>query len=267
MNMPISIKKSSIGRGVQVIVLTTLSSVAFGESLTRTELVQQGGMDTVCHMQQYLSCLKISKSECQSALNKCTNVIPDIVHVNEIESYYDIFDDCMDDQLAVNPDLMDSCESAVNNGTFDYQDENAFSEQSDDMPIVVGGYNKEAESSIKQSGIPIYANSQMITSIDEVNARQMAPGDISPLPSAIYASQDDFKNVVSFYESNLNNYKSYQLDSNRHLFIKDGPNKFDMVNNYVDYFEKEHVLVEKISGELLMAPPGTKSKIEISYMQ
>jgi hypothetical protein len=246
------------------IALLIASSLDAG-TLSRSEMVKQAGIETVCSIQDYMKCLNITEAVCKSAVDKCIKEFPLSVNEEDLDTYYDRFDQCMDQELSINNDLMDYCETALNEESYDYTADDPYSESGMGGPVVIAGHNEDAIKAIKSAGIPIYQTAKMITSIDEANAQQLATGDIKPLPTAIFATTDNYEDVVSYYKSQLKGFNFYQLDSTQVLFMRDGPEKFDMMQNFEDYFQKEHVLIEKIEGELFLAPPGTNAKIEIAY--
>jgi hypothetical protein len=245
--------------------LCTMSNVSLG-AMSKQEIIRDAGIDNVCKVRPYLDCLNLTKSACESAVKKCVSHFPDVVQENEVPKLYEDFDKCMDSALKVDNQKMLACEAQLEGDLAMDQGQDYFNEQESQSAVVFTS-NDDVLNAIESAGIPIYDSSQMVTFIDEAQAVEMAPGAEAPLPAAVFASEDEYDDVVEYYASQLSGYKQYSLDDNKVLFIKDGPDTFDFLENYMTYFSKQHVLIEKTDGPIVLAPQGTKTKIEISYQQ
>jgi hypothetical protein len=245
--------------------LCTMSNVSLG-AMSKQEIIRDAGIDNVCNVQPYLECLNLTKSACESAVKKCVSHFPDVAQENEVPKIYENFDECMDSALKVDNQKMIACQAQLEGDLPMDQSQDYFNEQENQSAVVFTS-NDDVVNAIVSAGIPIYNTSQMITFINEAQAVEMAPGAEAPLPAAVFACDEEYDDVVKYYASQLSGYKQYSLDDNKVLFIKNGPDTFDFSKDYMTYFSQQHVLIEKIDGPIVLAPQGTKTKIEISYQQ
>ncbi len=245
--------------------ICTMSNVSLG-AMSKQEIIRDAGIDNVCNVKPYLECLNLKKSACETAVKSCVSHFPDVVHENEVPKLYEDFDECMDRALKVDNQKMIACQAQLEDDVAMDQSQDYFNEQ-ENQGAVVFGSNVDVLHAIESAGIPIYNSSQMITFINEAQAVEMAPGAEAPLPAAVFASEDEYDDVVKYYANQLSGYKQYSLDDNKMLFMKDGPETFDFSKDYMTYFSKQHVLIEKTDGPIVLAPQNTKTKIEITYKQ
>jgi hypothetical protein len=252
--------------GLILIGAMVVSGSCLAETFTRQQIIKESAIDKACYVEPFMDCLNINKSDCNRAVEKCMVIFPESMGEGELPELFDKFDKCMNDALSVTSAKMDSCDAALQNGLLQMPDEEIYG-MDIDQPIMEFGNDSEIRQAIEESGIPLYRDAIYMASIDEAQAMQIVSGDIKPLSAAVYVSTDNFAQVVEFYRKSIPDYNEYGMEDGSTLLLKDGPESFDFSKNYKDYFTKQHVMIEKVKDELVMAPEGTKVKIEISFGQ
>lgn len=265
MNRLKKISRVSAIKSLSIAVLGMIALDVNGEAISRNEFLAEAQLESACRFSAYMDCLGVKQNECESAVKKCVEIFPDTMDESNIEIHNERFDECMNDLLSIDEGLMESCESASDRGYSDIPDNEPYPDDEEDVPVVVFGADDRVISSIEDSGIPIYRKARMVSSIDESSAAEMVPGQIKPLPAGVFTSQDRYEDVVRYYKKELSGFKFYDLGETKVLFIKNGPDTFDFTKNFSVYFEKEHVLIEKVEGSKFMGQDDAKTKIEITY--
>lgn len=252
--------------GLALMGAIAVSGACLAETFTRQQIIQDSAIDKACYVKPFTDCLNVHESDCSRAVEKCVVIFPESVSERELPELFEKFDKCMNDALSVTNAKMDSCDTSLESGLLQMPDEEIYG-MDIDQPIMEFGNDVEIRQAIKDSGIPLYPDTIYMASIDEAQAMQFVSGDIKPLSAAVYVSTDSFAQVVQFYKESIPEYQVYALDDDSILLLKDGPESFDFSKNHKDYFTKQHVMVEKVKDELVMAPEGTQVKIEISFGQ
>ena len=117
-----------------------------------------------------------------------------------------------------------------------------------------------SQSDIGRVTLPLYANYRVISHFPDGMGNVL--GNDS-LPVAVLATDDDINNVITFYQTQLPNFKQFPVE-NGIILMEDAPGDFDLLTHIGLYTSTPHVLIEDMRFNDITAQEGNV-KIEISY--
>jgi len=236
----------------------------------------QQGMAETCNDHAFLSCMGVSKSKCSSATQKavvdCDHLFPKGKALMGDESAFKPHGECIESHIlkytGTTAKKLDACDTMLGNNS-------AGDNPSMNRDEGIAMLNQVMQQNAKSIGtdsvtLPIYKNAKVMSHFNASQSSEMMSGitgtpNMKALPALVLTSSDNIKSVVIFYEKKLKGFKKHSIDGDI-LFMKGGPEKFDMLKHLKIYVTTPHVMISPMSAGPGV-PGGTKSKIEIAYKQ
>jgi len=260
-----------------IVILSSLSFSAVSEDMAAIMKQQmEEGMADTCNDRAFLSCMGVSKNKCSSATKKaaadCDYLFPKGNELMGDESAFKQHGECIESHIlkytGTNADKLDSCDTMLGDGT-------TGNEPPVSMDEGIAMLNQVMQQNAKSIGtdnvtLPIYKNAKVMSHFNASQSSEMMSGitgtpNMKALPALVLTSSDNVKNVVTFYEKKLKGFRKHSIDGDI-LFMKGGPEKFDMLKHLKIYVATPHVMISPMNDGPGI-PVGTKSMIEIAYKE
>lgn len=253
------VKLSILLFSVTLLSTTNIMAQSGGKQAATKQLEMM--LSQPCHDSGFTQCAGIKKSACMQAAKKtatnCVALMP--TDFGNQNGSSDKFDACVERNMqkgaGVSPATLDRCGQNPS--------------EAPEMASLqeMGNMMRRHAKTSSTSGVtlPVYKNAEIMMHIrDDKNLNSMkAMLGVKPLPGITLASAASVATVSAYYRGKLKGFKEYKVEGGV-LFMEKGPKQFDMVRDIKLYSTTPHVMVDSINNNPL-APPGSKSKIEIGY--
>lgn len=253
-----------------IMILAGFSSPCFSMDMAAMmKQEMQNGAKQTCSDQAFLSCMGTSGKKCLSAANKaiktCNHLFPtsDVAmgDGNAFMAHSSCMDKTITKNLGVSIDKLNDCDPGGGPSA------SAPPMQMEQGMAMVSQMMQQHAKSVGTGRVtlPVYKNATVMSHIaDDYNLQNLQQDlGVRPLPALMLASPDSIKSIATYYRDKLKGFKEYRTGRDI-LFMQNGPKNFDYTRDYNKYTTTPHVLImpmDNVPG----SPPGSRSKIEISY--
>jgi len=236
-------------------LLSNLSFSAMSQDISATKKMMQEQMTATCNDKAFLACIGISKKKCTSsttrAMSDCDHLFPKAMSAMN-DTTMDTHGECVSDNIlkntGISSDKLDNCGPSSSAPPMDEAK----------IMEMMGKAMKQHAQSIETDRVtlPIYKNATVIShATAEIRTKMFGT---EALAMVTLDSTDNVNQIASYYRSKLEGFREYKIENNI-LFLKNGPNDFDISKDFNKTLTTPNVHISPISGSI--------SRIDIAYKE